>query len=75
MPRARAPKISVAELGKARSFAALKSNKTKVGLTEAVDKKTFFWQGKPRHGKFFPDADFTKMEKEFADVMGQLGYK
>ena len=75
MPRGRAPKISVAELGQATHFATLKSKETKVGLTEAVDKKTFFWQGKPKHVKFFLGADFTKMETEFADVMGQLGYK
>jgi hypothetical protein len=69
------PKISVAELVQATSFAKLKSKETKVGFTEAVDKKTFFWQGKSGHGKFFLGADFTKMETEFADVMGQLGYR
>ena len=69
------PKISFAKLGQATSFATLKSKKTKVGFTEAVDKKTFFWQGKSGHGKFFLGANFTKMETEFADVMEQLCYK
>ena len=53
----------------------MKSKETKVGLTEAVDKKTFLWQGKSKHGKFFLVADFIKLETEFADVMGQLGYQ
>ena len=69
------PKKSVAELVQATSFATLQSKETIVCFTEAVDKKTFFWQRKPKHGKFFLGADFTKMETEFADVMGQLGYK
>ena len=68
------PEISVAELLQATSFSTLKSKETKVGSTEAVDKKMFFWQRKPEHGKFFLGADFTKMETEFGDVMGQLGY-
>ena len=47
------PKISVAELGQATSFATLKSKETKVGFTEAVDKKMFSGKENPGMESFF----------------------
>ena len=47
------PKISVAELVQATAFATLKSKETKVGFTEAVDKKRFSGKENPGMEIFF----------------------
>ena len=51
--RALTPKISVAELGQATSFVTLKSRETKVGFTEALDKKMFYDKENPGMESFF----------------------
>ena len=57
------PKISVDELGQATSFATLKSKETKVGFTEAVDKKTFSGRENPGMESFFWAQISTKWRR------------